>query len=142
GAAGGRADRERDLLAAEIDLLRLRRVRERHQRGENDDPHPHRLALKKSITARSNAAGSSMQQAWPVPGITTCFAPGISDAVSRPPASDTSWAPLMTSVGIFIAGNRGCMSQPSRARNICAMLLPDRVWAFSENRSRTHFPKG
>ena len=82
------------------------------------------FAFRKSITAPSNAAGSSMQQAWPVPGSTTCCAPGIIDAVSPPRTSDTSCAPLITIVGGFIPAKRSRMSQASRARKICAMHSP------------------
>src|SRR5262249_18181618 len=58
------------------------------------------LCLRRNaITAASNASGSSMQQACPVPFSTTCSEPLIPAAVALPAGSELSCAPLMTRVG-------------------------------------------
>ena len=72
---------------------------------------------KKSIRASSNAHGSSIEQACPGPEMTTCRAPKIPAAVTRPASSDASCAPLMTSVGAPMVARRGaCCTPPAPER--------------------------
>ena len=99
------------------------------------------FACKNSITAPSNAAGSSMQQAWPVPGSTTCLRArdhrrGLAAALQRHVVGAVDHQRRRLHAGEPVAH----VAAFARAEDLRDALAGQRSCAFSEKRSSTHAP--